>query len=815
MGLAAVVVLACGGAKEASEVADAVDAVDDVAVDAADATPVEPCTPREWGPHGVGVTTLDLVDPQRGDRPLPTLVYYPSTVRIPPETCTGQYWQTSPGARYASAAFCATPDAPPDAAGGPYPVVLFSHGSGSHKEGHTYLLEYLAARGYVVAAVDHTGNVGLAQSFPADLQMTITRALDVHVLLDLLLARFAAADGPLAGLGDPDRVGVMGHSWGGHTTMSVAGLTYAWDVFARACEAGVEEPVDAWFCPLYEHRDVVDGQFRDPRLKAAVALAQDAGHQVAGPHCRGAEGISIPLMLVLGDHDAFVETDLDGTDCRDHARGPACSVLLKGAGHRGFTDAGNETGVPSDERMVDLVRGYVAAFFDRHLKELTSCDEVLATANEAWNVGFDDHEAMCRPARTEPACGDGARDPGEACDGGTVACDTLGASFAGGQASCRKDCSGYDVAGCALAADPDLWEAVTPALRDPARWGDARCNDGTPFTFRVRLSATGSRDWVIALRGGGLCDDVALPCWTRSKELTTAIDQADRERFVPDDKNDGVFSRDAAVNPGLAEANHVFGPYCSSDAWTGVRTERAPTTGSPDGWYFAGRRNAQALIQALVAGYGLDDRASGTRVLFAGESAGCVGALVNTDLVAAALPVTTAAGRLRVELDAAWLPSSWADPEAPLGLAKQPDLQTVRAAFDFWGGEASAACTAGRLAAGGHPGDCLFGDLGLPYLQDPAPAGLGLRVLVQQSLQDEELLTFHGLLDDPEGIAAYAAAIVDAAADVRWLFAADQPYHSTIFKPELWSLGTPGATLGEVMARFWSGGEPERVIVAP
>ncbi len=424
-------------------------------------------------------------------------------------------------------------------------------------------------------------------------------------------------------------------------------------------------------------------------------------------------------------------------------------------------------------------------------------------------------DALAREETSGPMCGDGARYAPEACDGGTVACTVLGATFTAGDAPCRADCTGYDPAGCALAADSEAWEAVTPALRDPARWADARCNDGSPFTFRLRLSRTGSRTWVFALRGGGLCDDHALPCWTRKRELTTAPPQIDRELFRPDDKTGGVFLRDAAVNPAFASANHVFGPYCSSDAWSGARTERVATTGSPDGWFFAGRLNARALLEAVIAAYGLDDTAPDTRVLWAGESAGCVGALATADLAATALPLTAGAGRLKVELDAAWLVAGWDDPAAPLGLAAEPDREVVGRAFVWWGGQVGPLCEAGRAAAGGQASDCLFGALGLPYLQDAPPAGLGLPVFVQQSLQDEELLTFHGLQGDPAGAAAYAEASLAEMADVRWLFAADEPYHSTLFKEGHWSLGEPGFTLGEVLARFWGGGAPERVVYEP
>src|SRR5262245_61926924 len=103
-------------------------------------------------------------------------------------------------------------------------------------------------------------------------------------------------------------------------------------------------------------------------------------------------------------------------------------------------------------------------------------------------------------------CGDGEVEPGEACDGGTAACSDLAASWESGNATCRNDCRGWDVSSCALASS-DGWESVKPAVRDPARWEGARCNDGTPFTMSVRLSDERSTEWVIYLQGGLYCDD--------------------------------------------------------------------------------------------------------------------------------------------------------------------------------------------------------------------------------------------------------------------------------------------------------------------
>jgi hypothetical protein len=60
-------------------------------------------------------------------------------------------------------------------------------------------------------------------------------------------------------------------------------------------------------------------------------------------------------------------------------------------------------------------------------------------------------------------CGNGTTDSGEACDGDAKDCTTISASYTGGWAECKADCSGYDTTACVGATDeaPDT-DTVTP-----------------------------------------------------------------------------------------------------------------------------------------------------------------------------------------------------------------------------------------------------------------------------------------------------------------------------------------------------------------
>lgn len=423
----------------------------------------------------------------------------------------------------------------------------------------------------------------------------------------------------------------------------------------------------------------------------------------------------------------------------------------------------------------------------------------------------------------EPACGDGRTQPGETCDGGTRPCVELGASWADGIATCRDDCMGWNTADCLRAGQENqAWEMVKPGLRDPDRWADARCNDGTPYGFRVRVSPTGSRDWVISLRGGGFCDDYAVPC-IRHDYLMSTPPQADRALWVPDDENGGVFDADPANNPVWHDANWVFAPYCSSDFFAGTRTDPTPLLVAPDGWFFAGRLNVQALLETLVRHYGLDDRSEhGARILFAGTSAGAVGVLATADLAAAQLPHAAAEGRLKILVDAGWLVHDWDEPDARLILADEPDRDVTRKAHRLYQARLNPRCESSRLAAGGHPGDCFLGLYAFGGLVDAPPAGLGLPVLFQQSLRDTSFSGFHNHDGDRDfeiryGLRQWADALAADPDDAlrAWWFLGHARYHDIHRWTGRWTKGEADHTFKDVLERFFAGGDPERVVWDP
>jgi hypothetical protein len=396
-----------------------------------------------------------------------------------------------------------------------------------------------------------------------------------------------------------------------------------------------------------------------------------------------------------------------------------------------------------------------------------------------------------------PSCGDGVVSGDEVCDGAAQACVDLGGSWSAGTAPCRSDCRGWDPGECTLAA-PGYVESVKPAMRDP-RWEDARCNDGLPFSFVVRV-APDSETWMIYLEGGVFCDDFVFACDERDVRLTTTSPLPDRA--TAPNIFGGLASDDPSVNPDFAGANMVFARYCSSDMWSGATTERRPSSGHPDGWYFSGRRNVAAMFEILVERYGLSDSSPDLRVLFGGGSAGSHGAHFNAETAESILPGAAAGGRLMIFNDAGWM-FDWDEPEYRMQGVGVSDREAWRLARDFWGGAFDAACE----AAHDDPIDCFFGPGWYATLSARLP------VFVQQSRQDSSYgVMLHGVMPGTPGMDEWQAQAEASLAGVAWLHSGSATYHVLALADDGLGVGPPGSTLGEMVSRFWNGSAPERVL---
>lgn len=106
--------------------------------------------------------------------------------------------------------------------GGPYPLLIHSHGFTSDHRNGAYLAEHLASHGFVVAAVNHPLTHWGAPGGPRVADV-VNQPGDVSFLIDRLVARSADAGDVLAATIDETRIGVLGVSLGG-LTATLAGF---------------------------------------------------------------------------------------------------------------------------------------------------------------------------------------------------------------------------------------------------------------------------------------------------------------------------------------------------------------------------------------------------------------------------------------------------------------------------------------------------------------------------------------------------------------------------------------------------------------
>jgi predicted dienelactone hydrolase len=237
------------------------------------------------GAKGVGYHTFTFVD---GSRPTPPNGSYPGA---PDRTLPVDVWYPSsipPGNP--------TRDAP--LAGGPHPLVLYSHGFKDNRTGESYFAEHLASYGYVVAAPDYPLSNGNAPGNPTIRDLP-SQPLDARFVIDQLLDPSVVAGTALAHAIDPKRIAASGLSLGALTALLQT------------------------FHP----------RLRDPRVLATFAIAPPACFLTEKFY----QTAHVPLVLLAGDADLIVPVPENSQRAFDRAQPPSELILLRHGSHTGFT----------------------------------------------------------------------------------------------------------------------------------------------------------------------------------------------------------------------------------------------------------------------------------------------------------------------------------------------------------------------------------------------------------------------------------------------------------------------------------------------
>ena len=277
---------------------------------------------RQSGPFGVGVRIISMTkpaeNPPNDPRTLDTMVWYPTTA----------------GAGPIHSVYGGVLDAPVDGSGGPYPVVMFSHGSCGYPAQSVFLTTLLASRGFVVVAPPHPGNtiydgLGVCGSGASLARSAIERPADVIFALDEMLAATALPSSDFHGVLDPTRIGMMGHSFGGFTTYRVVAQDARFAVaIPLAPAAGGAAPMTI---PSLSMISTLDSLVNNAQVRAVYASSsppkilvelQNTGHYAYSNGCFPSPDCAPPATLTQDEaHGAvlrwvipFLEWRLRGDD---------------------------------------------------------------------------------------------------------------------------------------------------------------------------------------------------------------------------------------------------------------------------------------------------------------------------------------------------------------------------------------------------------------------------------------------------------------------------------------------------------------------
>ncbi len=272
----------------------------------------------------IGVTTIEVVG--AAGRKLPVEVWYPA--------------EPSPGAsatKYAgglaTSPFGAVRDA--KALAGPWPLVMFSHGNGGIRDQSVFLTEWLARHGFVVASPEHVGNSIWSMDNNLGGVMPIWRPKDIRAVVDTLAKPDAKVPAWIAGLAKTEAYAIMGHSFGGYTSLAIAGMRVGIPpAYKLDCDAaGAPKELCAEVAALGP--DPWD--LSDPRCVLAVPLAP-AGYSF-GMLPKIQAGQTFPPIVLMGaTGDTLTPVASEARAIYNDLPGVAALWVLTGSNHYVFSD---------------------------------------------------------------------------------------------------------------------------------------------------------------------------------------------------------------------------------------------------------------------------------------------------------------------------------------------------------------------------------------------------------------------------------------------------------------------------------------------
>ena len=259
--------------------------------------------PDAPGSFAVGHTMFTATDAARGDRELIVNVWYPVDEADAATEPRAEYPLTGPFTLASEVAV----DGLVVSSTGPLAFLVFSHGFGGINTQSTQLMEALASHGFIIASPAHTGNTALdlSDDMPAE-----KRVPDISFVIDTMFERSNTPGDAFEGRIDESEVGVLGHSYGGQTSM---GMVAGWA-----------------------------GAGPDPRVKAIGVIAGGVGEGDFSDEALAS--VTAPTLLLVGTLDPGALENHNYAFTRMPNAEALFKVEITGANHTHFAnvcDIGN------------------------------------------------------------------------------------------------------------------------------------------------------------------------------------------------------------------------------------------------------------------------------------------------------------------------------------------------------------------------------------------------------------------------------------------------------------------------------------------
>jgi predicted dienelactone hydrolase len=231
-----------------------------------------------------------------------------------------------------------------------FPLILLSHGTGGTALSLAWFASALAARGFIVAGVNHPGNNAAEPYTVKGFSTWWERARDLTEVLDAILK-----DSTFGTRIDGRRIGAAGFSLGGYTMIEIAGgitdpaafMDFCASSKADAiCSSPPEFPtlIEDFKKLTKEKPDLLrhaSDSYRDRRVRGVFAMAP-----ALGPAFRpeSLTKISIPLQIVAGEGDTNVPVGSGAKYLAATIPGAKLLVYPGAVGHYAFLDSCTEQG---------------------------------------------------------------------------------------------------------------------------------------------------------------------------------------------------------------------------------------------------------------------------------------------------------------------------------------------------------------------------------------------------------------------------------------------------------------------------------------